>query len=166
MVFEINVFQWLSHGTFNGFSQGMCVDASTWSDYMCELGLSQTSSRSTSRALPRLASPPRHRDPKISCLEKKDEKMETYPKVFYYALPVYPCARKRCAADFLRAARLCGPEGGQPNLCIGPDCVLTCLIEEFAETQRYFNTRQSSQTNVTLKNNLMNIKIEKTFEST
>lgn len=77
----------LSHGTFNGFSNGMCVHTS-----LCELGLSQRFPEDKPRlAASRLASPrfaSRHRNSKASCLEKKMEKGRRHTQKYFIAAGV------------------------------------------------------------------------------
>lgn len=131
MVLEINVFRWLSRGTFNGFSHGMCARA--WPrDRARELGPSQRlppggedeprpASRLVTRlTLPRLFTPrlisPCAVTPKTSRLEKetkreKKKRMEkgrsdARRKVFHCWHRCI-CARGKepgRATDFLRAS--------------------------------------------------------------
>lgn len=87
-VFEINVFQCLSRGTFNGFSHGMCVNRGTI--MVCELVSSQISSEKTGRTSHITVTP------KAACLEKKDvEKERRHAKKCFIAAGVSVRERKK-----------------------------------------------------------------------
>lgn len=82
MTKNINLSQWMSHRTFNGFCR-MCVR--NIESLLCELGPSQTS-------LERMAAP--YDDPEVSWLE--EEKKETTFKIYIrYAIPKATRAKER-----------------------------------------------------------------------
>lgn len=140
----------LSRGTFNGFSHGMCVHASLWFDYVCELGPSQrfppggqAAPRHVSSrlALPRLVS--RHCDPKASCLEKKMKKGRRHTQKYFIAgvsvgegknsdmrLTFSALQLRKWSSESLhRSVQLTFSQNYEDR-----------FIEEFAYTKRYFIT--------------------------
>lgn len=159
MVFEINVFQRLSRGTFNGFSHGMCVSAlRRWCVRVgpkpggLPPGGGQRANRASSRLTsPRLALSPRsalmpQRDPEDSLSREKGKekkrKMEKgrrhIPKSISLLLIRARARAKTFDERTLRCARrrlsprFIKSENGQTNLCISRPLSHTfpCALDE------------------------------------